>query len=118
MDRAATNKEPNIYTMAVNGGRPDGHKGRQHHLGLAPHLEDHARRPPLPTANDPAHKEFVRLFHQARYNAAWCAYQQAMGQTTKEDREKLLKQADYAITITRSTRPTWAATNGSRSTTN
>jgi hypothetical protein len=126
MDRAATNKEPHIYTTAINGSRPDD-KGdniiwgwhrisktmqstplfaepakpadppagaaadvvAKHQADMAKYQEDYA-----------GHKAFLKLFHQARYNVAWCAYQQAMAQQTKDERDKFLKQADYALTIT------------------
>lgn len=99
MDRAATNKEPNIYTLAVNGGRPD-EKGDNIIWGWHRIAKTMQGAPPFADVNDASHKEFVKLFHQARYNVAWCAYMQGMAQTSKDERDKHLKQADYAITIT------------------
>jgi hypothetical protein len=136
MDRAATNKEPNIYTLAVNGGRPDGPDGRSgdniiwgwHRIGKtmqgAPlfveppkpmppaegatqELQDEYQKAMAKYQEDYAtHKAYLNLFHQARYNIAWCAYLQGMGQQTKDERDKNLKAADYALTITEQYDPT------------
>src|SRR5205814_5158484 len=95
MDRAATNKEPNIYTLAINGGRrdgPDGQSGDNIIWGWHRIAKTMQGAPPFADVNDASHKEFVKLFHQARYNVAWCSYMQGMAQTSKDERDKHLKQ--------------------------
>jgi hypothetical protein len=97
MERAA--KEPHVYAFAVNGSRPD-ERGENIIWGWARIAKTMQQSPPYNNPQDASHKEFVRLFHQARYNMAYCNYLQALGQTVKDERDKYLKAADYALTIT------------------
>lgn len=117
MERAANLKQPHIYATAVNGSRPDGPDGTtgDNIIWGWRRISDTMRQsPPFNDPKDASHKEFQRLYHTARYNMAMCAYQQALAQTAKEERDKLLKAADYYITITQQHvpdlgGPEWAA---------
>ena len=99
MERAATKKEPHIYATAINGSRPDA-KGENIIWGWRKISDTLRSSPPFADANDPSHKDFIKLYHQARYTMATCAYQQAMAQTGKAERDQLLKATLYYITIT------------------
>jgi hypothetical protein len=98
MERAR--KEPHIYTTAVQGSRPDAATKENIIWGWRKISDAMRNSPPFSNANDPAHADFLRMYHTARYNMIVCAYQQAMAQTVKEERDKFLKGADYALTIT------------------
>lgn len=136
MDRAATKKEPHIYATAINGSRPD-EKGDNIIWGWSRIAKAMQQNPlfaePKKPADPPAgaspdivaqhqkdlakyqedmgtHKAFERIFHQSRYSMLNCSYLQAMAQTVKEERDKLLKAVVYFYEITKQQVPAMGGT--------
>ena len=93
MEAAATYQEGGAYRYAIKGGRPDARTGKNVIWGwerlsivLARQMKQNAERK----------EQFAPLFHESRYQIAWCRFREALA-STGEQRRRYLQQARQAI---------------------
>ncbi|MEZ6101902.1 MAG: hypothetical protein R3E01_23450 [Pirellulaceae bacterium] len=92
--QGAVTGKPSLYDQAVLGGRPNAQ--RQNIIWGWNKIANIAARQML---RGPEYKtRFAETFFEARYNLAYCRYQQAMREA--ERREELLTRAEQAIAAT------------------
>lgn len=104
MDKAASTKNPDFYTEAIMGRDPD-EKNDNIVWGWSRIAFTISRTPQFSSSEDPANKEFTRLYHLGRYQTALCYLLQADLTANPDDKLKRYRAVLFTIDQTESSRP-------------